>query len=254
MTAPDAPAGSDRPLSLAGYRTILTEFLEAGYQVVSFTEPVPTTGPALILRHDLDVDPALALPMAEVEADVGVRATYLALLTSPLYNPATAANRATLAALADQGHEVGLHFDASPHADLADRDRALGTELAVLELLTGHHVRVASFHRPGPATDTPELPGVVSAYEPRFVQDLAYVTDSGGAFRYGHPMDSEAFAQRRGMQLLTHPIWWSEHPMRDVTERIDAWHARHQNRLRNTLGANIRPYAEHLSTTGDHQL
>jgi len=246
--------GSDRPLSLAGYRTILTEFLEAGYEMVSFTDPTTTSGPALILRHDLDVDPALALPMAEVEAELGVRATYLVLLTSPLYNPATAANRAMLAVLADQGHEVGLHFDASPHADLVQRDQALGTEVGVLELLTGRPVRVASFHRPGPASETPELPGVVSAYETRFVRELAYVTDSGGAFRYGHPLDSEAFADRRGMQLLTHPIWWSEHPMRDVTERIDAWHARHQHRLRNTLGANIRPYAEHLSNTGDHQL
>lgn len=248
------PARS-RELSLDGYRALLGELLDAGYQVVPFTDPTPADGrPALILRHDIDIDPALALGLAGVEHDLGVASTYLVLLTSPLYNPTTPANRATLAALADAGHEVGLHFDAAPYATPAERDAALAVEREVLGLILGAEVRVASFHRPGPAAATPELPGLVSAYEARFVDDLAYVTDSGGAFRYGHPLDSEAFAERRGMQLLTHPIWWSERPLTDVSERLDAWYARHQHRLRNTLGANVRPYGEHLSSTGDHVL
>lgn len=248
-------AADPRELSLTGYRALLGELTGAGYEIASFTDPAPTgSGPPLVLRHDIDVDPALALPVAEAEAELGVTSTFLVLLTSPLYNPATAANRATLGRIAELGHEIGLHFDAAPHATLAERDRALAGELQVLGVLLDRPVRVASFHRPGPAADTPELPGVVSAYERRFVEDLAYLTDSGGSFRYGHPLDSEAFAERRGMQLLTHPIWWAERPLHDVTERLDAWHARHQHRLRNTLGANIRPYADHLSTTGDHQL
>jgi len=244
-----------RQLSLQGYGALLGELLDAGYRNATFTDPDPAgDSPALVLRHDLDVDPALAMGLARVEADLGLRSTFLVLLTSPLYNPATPANRAVLAALAAEGHEVGLHFDASRFATLEARDAGLADELQVLELLVGADVRVASFHRPGPAADTPELPGVVSAYEKRFVDDLAYITDSGGSFRFGHPLDSEAFAQRRGLQLLTHPIWWSERPLSDVTERLDAWHARQQHRLRNTLGANIRPYAEHLASTGDHRL
>ena len=256
MTAPGATVDPlAREFSLRGYRALLTALLEAGYQPATFAEPEPAgDGPALILRHDLDVDPSLALALAEVEADLGLHATYLVLLTSPLYNPATVANRATLAALRDLGHEVGLHFDAAPHASLSARDAALADELQILGLLLGTEVRVASFHRPGIATETPELPGVISAYEPRFTEDLTYLADSGGAFRFGHPLDSEAFAGRTGIQLLTHPIWWADQPLGGVAERIDAWHARQQSRMRNTLAANIRPYAEHLTHTGDHAL
>lgn len=244
-----------REFSLRGYRALLESLLDAGYQPASFTDPQPTgDGPPLILRHDLDVDPALAVPMAAIEADLGLTATYLVLLTTPLYNPATVANRATLAQLRAAGHEVGLHFDAAPHASILDRDAALADELQVLGLLLGAPVRVASFHRPGPAAQTPELPGVVSAYETRFTEGLTYLADSGGAFRYGHPLDSDAFADRTGIQLLTHPIWWADQPLGAVAERIDAWHTRHTNRIRNTLAANIRPYADHLTDTAGHAL
>lgn len=255
MTALDPVDPVAREFSLRGYRALLTALLEAGYQPATFADPLPAgDGPPLILRHDLDVDPSLAVPLAEIEAELGLAATYLVLLTSPLYNPATATNRATLEALGDLGHEVGLHFDAAPHTTLPARDAALADELQSLGLLLGHDVRVASFHRPGLATDTPELPGVISAYEARFTQDLTYLADSGGTFRFGHPLESDAFAARNGIQLLTHPIWWAEQPLGAVAERIDAWLARHQSRMRNTLAANIRPYADHLTDTGGHAL
>lgn len=244
-----------RTFSLEGYRALLEVLRAAGYRDATFLEPDPPQGhPALVLRHDLDVDPVLGVALAEIEADLGLRSTFFALVTSPLYNPAAPSARAALQRIVELGHEVGLHFDASPHATLEERDLALTDEVEVLGRIVGRPIRTASFHRPGVAAETPELPGLVSAYEPRFVEGLAYLADSGGSFRFSHPLDSEAFAQRRGIQLLTHPIWWTESPLGSVAERVDAWSARQQHRLRNTLAANIRPYAAHLDAGAAHQL
>jgi hypothetical protein len=38
--------------------------------------------------------------------------------------------------------------------------------------------------------------------------ETAYISDSTGRWRYGHPFDSEAFKTQKSIQLLTHPIWW----------------------------------------------
>jgi hypothetical protein len=37
---------------------------------------------------------------------------------------------------------------------------------------------------------------------------IAYISDSNGKWRFGHPLDSEAFNMRKPIQLLTHPVWW----------------------------------------------
>lgn len=47
------------------------------------------------------------------------------------------------------------------------------------------------------------------SYEPRFFHDVAYISDSGGAFFRGHPLDHPAVLDGPPIQLLTHPIWWS---------------------------------------------
>lgn len=64
----------------AGYERLLRTALEAGYAVVGLDEWVATPprgdAPCLILRHDVDQQPASALDMAAVERDLGVRATW----------------------------------------------------------------------------------------------------------------------------------------------------------------------------------
>ena len=42
--------------------------------------------PKIILRHDVDIDLAKALKMAEIEEKFGVRATYMVMVNSPLYD------------------------------------------------------------------------------------------------------------------------------------------------------------------------
>ena len=48
----------------------------------------------------------------------------------------------------------------------------------------------------------------LGAYSEKYFNDIAYVSDSQGEFRYGHPFNHDAFKMLQNMQLLIHPIWW----------------------------------------------
>src|SRR5688500_9944806 len=50
----------------------------------------------LLLRHDIDVSLPSALPLAELESELGVRSTYLVQVDSPMYRLETPDSHATL--------------------------------------------------------------------------------------------------------------------------------------------------------------
>ena len=77
--------------------------------------------PQLFLRHDIDVSVKRALTLAEIEADCGVRATYMFIPNSRLYNIRN--DRDTLLRIDSLGHEVALHFDVD------DQGREQGTDI-----------------------------------------------------------------------------------------------------------------------------
>jgi hypothetical protein len=66
-----------------------------------------------LLRHDIDFCPARALEMAQVEAEMGVRATYFLLLTTSHYNLLEKRFIAAPRQIVQMGHEVGLHYDVA---------------------------------------------------------------------------------------------------------------------------------------------
>jgi hypothetical protein len=50
-------------------------------------------------------------------------------------------------------------------------------------------------------------------YEPHFTKEIAYCSDSMGKWRYGSPIDRDAFAEKKPLHILVHPIWWHEQPI-----------------------------------------
>ena len=69
--------------TLAGYKAMLEELLKRGYQVKPFADAEPEEK-HLVLRHDLDMSVQAALPVAELEQELGVAATYFVLIRSEI--------------------------------------------------------------------------------------------------------------------------------------------------------------------------
>lgn len=209
--ASDSPARATSTFCLADYRQLLGAFQALGYRDVPLEGLVPDAR-VMFVRHDVDLCVDDALIVAAAEQELGVGATYYFLVSTEMYNLASAGNRARLRDLRALGHRVGLHFDATRHdGGRAGLEAAAQEECAILEQLSGGPVETISFHRPAP-----ELIGLEGAfagrrhtYEPCFFRDVAYVSDSSGGFYRGHPLDHPAVAAGRAIQLLTHPIWWA---------------------------------------------
>ncbi len=230
--------------TLAGYRGLLEEFLGRGYRVRSFADAEPGA-PHLILRHDLDMSLEAAIPIAEIEAALGLSSSYFVLLRTEMYNPFSAAGVGALERLRALGHEIGLHLDASFYGPERDAfEQGAQQECAALEALLGIDMATISFHRPPAALLN--LDGVLAgrrhAYEPRFFSEIGYCSDSRGDWHHGHPLEHEAVAKDRALQLLTHPIWWSRDAGSTVQETLEKFALDRYHQLRSELGRNCETF------------
>jgi len=88
------------------YSELIQKILSSGYSCQKFEDFLtnPSSG-AVILRHDVDSWPLNALQMAELEAEMGIRATYYFRM-SPL-----SFNRKIIRRIAALGHEIGYHYE-----------------------------------------------------------------------------------------------------------------------------------------------
>ena len=205
----------DEDLTYQNFVSIL-EALKLQFEIRPFRDRLrhTTARPTLFMRHDVDVSLKSALRLAEIESRLGVRATYMVIPKSPLYNIAGDMGRSALARLCELGHEVALHFDISEHdrsrelgiADIADQINLAGD---AIEQITGVRVCSLSFHRPpreflrGPETICER----VNAYSEALMAN--YVSDSRGRWESSW---RQRLNKRPGAlnQILIHPIWWGD--------------------------------------------
>jgi len=173
---------------LEHYREILEAAGAGGYRFARFGEG-PEPGD-LFLRHDIDLSLEAALTMAELEAELGVQATYLLMTESVFYNLASPVGVAAVEALRGLGHSVGLHA-VYPKVDLDERFDP-----------------VVSWHNPGPAHISDEIPGAVNAYSERYFSPLTYRSDSNQRWRAGCPHEELRAGAFPWIQILVHPAIW----------------------------------------------
>lgn len=234
------------------YKEIIVNFISSGYNFRKFSLDFSRHN-TIFLRHDIDFCLHSALRVAEIEEKLGIKSSFFILIGSEFYNIISPGSKRILRDILDMGHNVGLHFDPSIYSNKFHAiDKAAREECSVLEEILSCEVDVISFHRPSKiflGLDEP-IGGRIHTYMPEFYSDLAYFSDSGGLFRFGHPLDSEMFKKRSSMQILTHPIWWSEEIISDRLELIDSMLFERNNFLKMEAARNCIPYRDRLLKLG----
>jgi hypothetical protein len=186
--------------------------------------------------------------MAEAEAEDGIRSSYFVLLDTEMYNAHSAAGRAAIRGLAALGHEVGLHFDQAGIADgdIDGLNAAAGPECDALEQIIGAPVRAVTFHRPPDWMKSlpVDVAGRKQGYHPDFFDPAWYCSDSAGAFRHSLPLEHPAVAEGRGLQLLTHPIWWCASVDEGPLDKLRRFRAEHGRAFDAALADNCKPAQE----------
>jgi len=173
---------------LAHYRELLDAAKAGGYRFQRF-EGEPQSRD-LFLRHDVDLSLAAALEMAELEAELGVQATYLLMTESVFYNLASEEGAAATQRLRELGHPVGLHA-VHPNVEL-----------------DGRFDPVVSWHNPRPEYMSDDIPGAANAYGTRYFAPEAYRSDSNQHWRSGCPHQELRAGAFPWLQILIHPEIW----------------------------------------------
>lgn len=164
-------------------------------------------------RHDIDFSPHRALAMAEVEAELGLTATYFVQLTSPFYNVFESGISTRLKQISRLGHEIGIHFEPAGR-DLHER---LSFEAKTLSVTLDVPVRVFSLHNPTVHDtvqfDNREVAGLVNASASAWRRAFAYCSDSNGLWRYRTLAEVIEDPESKFIYALTHPEWWQDQAM-----------------------------------------
>jgi len=192
------------------YRSLLGRALGTGYRIVPFRDfAAVETHPVMILRHDLDHILEPAVTFAELEAALGVRATYFVQTACEFYNILAPAGRAIIRRLCDLGHEIGLHYVSQRYVG-PDSRANLRSDIRLLEDLSGQRIVSAAQHIPIDGEFVSLAPEIrIEAYEPRYMAPpMGYISDSLMAWRQARPHD--LVDQGKSFQFLTHPENWTE--------------------------------------------
>jgi hypothetical protein len=203
----------ERRYSLAAYERLLRLALEQGYRFAAFDEPPDAGAGTVLLRHDVDYSPTMAVAMAHVNAGVGVAGTFFLLLRGHVYNLLSPDALRQARCLLDLGQRVGVHV-ALPDRGLDDLAALEAFVIAEYRLLRDQLPGVSpvfSWHNPTAGilaqAGAWQPAGLVNAYHRRFLTDRVYLSDSNfrnscadfeRALRAGHP----------ALHLLFHPINW----------------------------------------------
>jgi hypothetical protein len=173
---------------LRHYREILEAAHAGGYHFKPF-EDGPERGD-LFLRHDIDLSLDAALEMAELEAALGVLATYLLMTESVFYNLASSEGVAAIARLRELGHAVGLHA-VYPKVELDDRFDT-----------------VVSWHNPEAEYMSEKIPRAINVYAEPYFSPPSYRSDSNQHWRSGCPHEELRGGGFPWLQILVHPAIW----------------------------------------------
>ena len=228
-------------MNLDNYMNLIESFKNNGYQFRGFDDEIRKKGD-LLLRHDVDFDVELALKLAQLESRIEVLSTYFFLVRSDSYNILSPQNFESIQRIKDLGHHISLHFDPLIYEDYV---KGLEEELEIFSRLFSFKPKVISIHRPNEDFLNGVYLGVSHTYQKKFFSEIKYISDSGGKFKFGHPLESDAFASRESIHLLLHPIWW----VTDQVGNIAKLKAHYQLRCRalsDHFARNCIPWKDHL--------
>jgi hypothetical protein len=192
---------------ISNYKSFISKFVKNGYKFIFYDELNNSKCNQVILRHDIDLDIDLAYEMAIIENSMGIKSTYFFLLSNNSYNLISDKNKKLLIKIRELGHKISLHFDMMIYDNILEGFRR---EQEIFNQIFNEKINIISIHRP--KKDFLKSPdnffNISNSYEKEYMNNISYFADSGGSFRYGNPLNSNAFKNNQNIQLVIHPAWW----------------------------------------------
>ncbi|MBQ6310482.1 MAG: hypothetical protein IJK74_02915 [Bacteroidales bacterium] len=201
--------------TLDNYRRLIRIALERGFSFIPYTSQKDVLRKEVLWRHDVEFEPDIALKMAEIEYEEGIRATYFFQLHSGYYNLFDRHYSEVFHKIKDLGHYWGLHFDCRYWgiADEKQLDEFITLDRSYMERCLGVGLEVFSFHNTTPFTQSClnyKYGGLINVYSSYFKKNYNYCGDSLGYWRFDRLEDVLSDENVTHLQVLTHDANWSE--------------------------------------------
>ncbi|MBL4854258.1 MAG: hypothetical protein JKY25_08480 [Robiginitomaculum sp.] len=229
------------------YRHMLFQ-AKKDYKFASYLEG--RTGRHLILRHDLDHSIHQAYRIAEIEHNLGIKASYMFTLRLPYYNILEHDTQKIAREILKMGHSAGLHFDAAAYEkdqwSEAELEDTMAKERDLLSQSLDAPIEAVSYHDPTCgnfiAFDKDIMAGMVNCYGKTLRDEYGYCSDSNGYWRHKPIPEVIASVEHEQLHVLVHPEWWTPTamPPRQRIERAVLLEA--QNIM--------KTYDDHLARSG----
>tara|TARA_Y100000768_G_C23942795_1_gene665997 strand:+ start:786 stop:1547 length:762 start_codon:yes stop_codon:yes gene_type:complete len=172
----------------------------------------------VFLRHDIDKSIKKAFEIAKIENKKNIVSTFFFLTRSPLYNILEPDTIKTIREIHKMGHSIGLHIDfkriKNTFTDVnIGINTILESEFRIMHEAIGDILgRVFSFHNPtSDLLNSSSYKNVLCAYDDNFMlPKTKYISDSNSFWREGSPIKNIRDKKWNRLQILTHPIWWTQ--------------------------------------------
>ena len=239
---------------LSSYSQILELGLRQGYSFLGFDqigqEQTPYT---CLLRHDVDSELWSCLPMANIETRLGIPATYFVMMRSTVYNLFCLESLQTVEKLIKGGHNIGLHFmgELCENDSIEILSEKVLREVSLLEREFDITVPAVSFHQPTEKIlkNDITIKGLINTYNQTQMKGYFYISDTNMIWKYESPAEIFRNHTYPHLQLLIHPIWWTERRLslkdkwrhaldnnRQVV--VEHWYARERTLEKGSLAVN----------------
>lgn len=201
--------------TLENYKRLVNMAIEKGFKFILHKDDYVEERRDVIWRHDVEFEPDIALRMAKIENEAGVKATYFFQLHTGYYNLFDTHYRQVFYDIKDLGHHVGLHFDCRYWGinDEARLDEFITLDRQYLEKNLNVELDTFSFHNTTPFTQSCleyRYGGLINVYSSFFKEHYNYCGDSLGYWRFDRLEDVLNDEKVRHLQVLTHDGNWSE--------------------------------------------
>ena len=185
------------------FRSILETVLSKGYSFDVFDKDLSKR--SFILRHDVDISPISALRLAGIESSLDICGNFFFHLGADTYNIFDSRVVDLMHEIAGMNHLVGLHID---NKMFSNEDCVYSVLQSLSDVLGLKHV--VSFHRPNPEILGKKYVKFISAYDEKYFSKDNYASDSRMNHDFLHRVNQLLIGDASPVQLLLHPVWWSE--------------------------------------------
>ena len=242
------PENPDDDFTLEHYAQILAA-ISTSHEVISFKDAqalgrgILDKERCLIMRHDVEFSLEAALRLAVADAAAGLRSTFFLLQTSD-YNCFEDEGAQMVRQILDLGHDIGLHYDAALFERMElDFEATARAQIDLFETFFKTKVYAMSSHMPMRSGKTFSIDNVVDTYDPLYLKEMKYLSDSTQAWREG--VVTGVLEKYSHIHLLTHEYIWHPKGMNWDSLLLVEAHTKFQALWKRAL-ANIETYTEGL--------